>query len=71
MFLTKLIRSLLFSFIRDVKSAIGTLAIILFLYLGFFGSKAFNIKPFILDWLSKSNTKELIKSEVGKQIDEY
>ena len=40
---------------------IGTLAILIFLYFGFFGSKTFCIKPFILEWLTKTETKELIK----------
>lgn len=43
---------------------IGTLAIIITLYLGFFGSKKYNIEPFIKNWLSSENSKEV----VGKAI---
>lgn len=66
MFLTRIIRGLIYSFIRDIKNMIGTLAILIFLYMGFFGSKTFCVKPFILEWLTKTETKELIKKTVDK-----
>lgn len=66
MFVTKIIRSLIYSLIRDVKNLFGTLAILVFLYIGFFGSKMFCIKPFILEWLSKTEAKELVKKTIDK-----
>ena len=66
MFLIRIIKSLIYSLIRDIKNMIGTLAILIFLYFGFFGSKTFCIKPFILEWLIKTETKELIKKTVDK-----
>lgn len=68
MFITKIIRSLIFSFIRDVKSMIGTLAIIIVLYLGFFGSEKYNVKPFLLKLFSSESSKEIVKKTVQKQI---
>lgn len=68
MFITKIIRSLIFSFIRDVKSMIGTLAIIIVLYLGFFGSEKYNVKPFLLKVFSSESSKEIVKKTVQKQI---
>ncbi len=44
----------------------GSCSILIFLYFGFFGSKTFCIKPFILEWLTKTETKELIKKTVDK-----
>lgn len=64
MFITKLIKSLCYSFIRDVKSMIGTLAIIIVLYLGFFGSKKYNVEPFIKKWLSSDNSKEIVDKTI-------
>lgn len=68
MFITKLIRSLCYSFIRDVKSMIGTLAIIIVLYLGFFGSKKYNVEPFIKKWLSSDNSKEIVDKTIKNTI---
>lgn len=68
MFITKLIRSLCYSFIRDVKSMIGTLAIIIILYLGFFGSKKYNVEPFIKKWLSSDNSKEIVGKAIKENI---
>lgn len=68
MFITKLIRSLCYSFIRDVKSMIGTLAIIIILYLGFFGSKKYNVEPFIKKWLSSDNSKEIVGKAIKDSI---
>lgn len=68
MFITKLIRSLCYSFIKDVKSMIGTLAIIIVLYLGFFGSKKYNVEPFIKKWLSSDNSKEMVNKTIKNTI---
>lgn len=68
MFITKLIKSLCYSFIRDVKSMIGTLAIIIILYLGFFGSKKYNVEPFIKKWLSSDNSKEIVDKTIKNTI---
>lgn len=68
MFVTKLLRSLCYSFIRDVKSMIGTLAIIIILYLGLFGSKKYNVEPFIKNWLSSDNSKEVVDKAVKSAI---
>lgn len=68
MFITKLIKSLCYSFIRDVKSMIGTLAIIIVLYLGFFGSKKYNVEPFIKKWLSSDNSKEIVDKTIKNTI---
>lgn len=68
MFITKLIRSLCYSFIRDVKSMVGTLAIIIILYLGFFGSKKYNVEPFIKKWLSSDNSKEIVGKAIKDNI---
>lgn len=68
MFITKLIKSLCYSFIRDIKSMIGTLAIIITLYLGFFGSKKYNVEPFIKKWLSSDNSKEIVDKTIKNTI---
>lgn len=68
MFVTKLIKSLCYSFIRDVKSMIGTLAIIIILYLGFFGSKKYNVEPFIKKWLSSDSSKEIVGKAIKENI---
>lgn len=68
MFVTKLIRSLCYSFIRDVKSMLGTLALIIILYLGLFGSKKYNVEPFIKKWLSSDNSKEIVTKTIKETI---
>jgi hypothetical protein len=68
MFVTKLIRSLCYSFIRDVKSMLGTLALIIILYLGLFGSKKYNVEPFIKKWLSSDNSKEIVSKTIKETI---
>lgn len=68
MFVTKLIRSLCYSFIRDVKSMLGTLALIIILYLGLFGSKKYNVEPFIKKWLSSDNSKEIVNKTIKETI---
>lgn len=47
-----------------MRKLIGTIVILLFLYVGFFGCERYNIKPFITEWLSSDKPKEL-----GKDIE--
>lgn len=51
-----------------MRKLIGTIAIILVLYLGFFGCEKYNIEPFILNWFkSDKPAKTFEKSkEIGK-----
>lgn len=42
-----------------MRKLIGTIVILLFLYVGFFGCERYNIKPFITEWLSSDKPKEL------------
>ena len=42
-----------------MRKLIGTIAIIITLYLGFFGSEKYNIKPFIVDWLRSDNAAQV------------
>lgn len=65
-----------------MRKFIGTVVVILVLYLGFFGSKRFDIDPFILEWLQSDKpselkekaediTEDIVKKgkEVGKDIE--
>lgn len=47
-----------------MRKLIGTIVILLFLYVGFFGCERYNIKPFITEWLASDKPKEL-----GKDIE--
>lgn len=60
MLFSKLIQILCFTLIRKFKSILGSLAFIIIIYLGFFGSEKYNIEPFIKKWLSNENTKEIV-----------
>ena len=53
-----------------MRKLIGTITIILVLYLGFFGSEKYNIVPFIINWFkSDKPTKTAEKAkEIGKII---
>ena len=60
-----------------MRKLIGTIAIIITLYLGFFGSEKYNIKPFIVDWLRSDNAAQVkekannitdIINETGKDV---
>ena len=53
-----------------MRKLIGTITIILVLYLGFFGSEKYNIEPFIINWFKSdkpAKTAEKAK-EIGKII---
>ena len=60
-----------------MRKLIGTIAIIITLYLGFFGSEKYNIKPFIADLLRSDNAAQVkekannitdIINEKGKDV---
>ena len=60
-----------------MRKLIGTIAIIITLYLGFFGSEKYNIKPFIVEWLRSDNAAQVkekannitdIFNEKGKDV---
>ena len=36
-----------------MRKLIGTIVILLFLYVGFFGCERYHIKPFIAEWVTK------------------
>lgn len=42
-----------------MRKLIGTIVILLFLYVGFFGCERYDIPPFITEWLSSDNPKKL------------
>lgn len=59
-----------------MRKLIGTCTIILVIYLGIFGSKRFNIEPFIVNWFNSDSGKQVtekvenkVKEEVDKGID--
>lgn len=47
-----------------MRKLIGTIVILLFLYVGFFGINRFNIKPFIMNWIKSDDGKETIENVV-------
>lgn len=47
-----------------MRKFIGTVVILLFLYVGFFGCERYDIKPFITEWLSSDEPEKL-----GKKIE--
>lgn len=49
MFIVKIIRRLIYSLISDIRKILGTIALIIILFVGFFGSEKYDIKPFIKD----------------------
>ena len=48
-----------------MKKLIGTIAIIITLYLGFFGCDKYNVKPFIVNWF-KSDSPAQLKEKANK-----
>lgn len=52
-----------------MRKIIGTITILIVLYLGFFGSARFNIEPFILNWLKSDNGKKTTEMVVDKAKD--
>ena len=48
-----------------MKKLIGTIAIIITLYLGFFGCDKYNVKPFIVNWF-KSDSPAQVKEKANK-----
>ena len=45
-----------------MRKLIGTIVILLFLYVGFFGWERYNIKPFIAEWLQSDKPEKLGKN---------
>ena len=48
-----------------MKKLIGTIAIIITLYLGFFGCEKYNVKPFIVNWFKSDNPSQ-VKEKANK-----
>lgn len=48
-----------------MRKFIGTIAIIIILYLGFFGCEKYNVKPFIVNWF-KSDSPAQVKEKANK-----
>lgn len=48
-----------------MRKFIGTIAIIIVLYLGFFGCEKYNVKPFIVNWF-KSDSPAQVKEKANK-----
>ena len=48
-----------------MRKLIGTIAIIITLYLGFFGCEKYNVKPFIVNWF-KSDSPAQLKEKAKK-----
>ena len=48
-----------------MRKLIGTIAIIITLYLGFFGCEKYNVKPFIINWF-KSDRPAQVKEKANK-----
>lgn len=51
-----------------MRKMIGTIAIIVILFLGLFGCESHNIKPFIANWF-KSNSDKQVTEKVNEEID--
>lgn len=51
-----------------MRKILGTITIVLIIYLGFFGSDRFNIEPFILNWIKSWDTKE-VKHKAERCVD--
>lgn len=45
-----------------MRKLIGTITIIIVLYLGFFGSEKYNVKPFIRNWWNSEQSAEVKKN---------
>lgn len=50
-----------------MRKLIGTVAIVLFLYVGLVGSERFNIEPFILEWLQ--GVKKELTHKVSEEVE--
>ena len=48
-----------------MRKLFGTIAIIITLYLGFFGCDKYNVKPFIVNWF-KSDSPAQLKEKANK-----
>lgn len=48
-----------------MRNFIGTIEIIIVLYLGFFGCEKYNVKPFIVNWF-KSDSPVQVKEKANK-----
>ena len=48
-----------------MRKLIATIAIIITLYLGFFGCEKYNVKPFIINWF-KSDRPAQVKEKANK-----
>ena len=48
-----------------MRKLIGTIAIIITLYLGFFGYEKYNVKPFIVNWFKSDNPSQ-VKEKANK-----
>ena len=48
-----------------MKKLIGTIAIIITLYFGFFGCEKYNVKPFIVNWFKSDNPSQ-VKEKANK-----
>ena len=51
-----------------MRKLIGTIAIIITLYLGFFGYEKYNVKPFIVNWFKSDNPSQ-VKEKANKNKD--
>ena len=47
-----------------MRKFIGTLTIIVVLYVGLFGYEKYNIKPFIVEWFKSDSSKEVKEKAV-------
>lgn len=45
-----------------MRKLIGTIVILLFFYVGFFGCERYHIKPFIAEWLQSDKPEKLGKN---------
>ena len=48
-----------------MRKFIDTIAIIIVLYLGFFGCEKYNVKPFIVNWFKSDNPSQ-VKEKANK-----
>ena len=48
-----------------MRKLIGTIAIIITLYLGVFGCEKYNVKPFIVNWFKSDNPSQ-VKEKANK-----
>ena len=48
-----------------MRKLFGTIAIIITLYLGFFGYEKYNVKPFIVNWFKSDNPSQ-VKEKANK-----